>query len=115
MGNAMARRFPEAGYDLILRNRNRKKTESLAADTRSDIADSPAAAASEADIVVANLADDAALTEVCLSDDGIGDGLVRWLETGTPMPPPRHSYRFARDWAYLRTPCRPKLDPAAHG
>ncbi len=31
----------------------------------------------------------------------IGDGVVRWLETQAPQPPPRHSYRFARDWAYL--------------
>ena len=31
----------------------------------------------------------------------IGDGTVRWLETQAPAPPPRHSYRFARDWAYL--------------
>ncbi len=31
----------------------------------------------------------------------IGDGLVRWLETQAPQPPPRHSYRFARDWLYL--------------
>jgi len=30
-----------------------------------------------------------------------GDGVVRWLETQAPQPPPRHSYRFARDWAYL--------------
>ncbi len=27
---------------------------------------------------------------------------VRWLETQAPAPPPRHSYRFARDWDYLR-------------
>lgn len=27
--------------------------------------------------------------------------LVRWLETQAPMPPARHSYRFARDWGYL--------------
>jgi quercetin dioxygenase-like cupin family protein len=27
---------------------------------------------------------------------------VRWLETQAPQPPPRHSYRFARDWEYLR-------------
>jgi len=27
---------------------------------------------------------------------------VRWLETQAPMPPARHSYRFTRDWAYLR-------------
>jgi len=31
----------------------------------------------------------------------IGDGPVRWLETQAPQPPPRHSYRFRRDWAYL--------------
>ena len=28
-------------------------------------------------------------------------GIVRWLETQSPKPPPRHSYRFARDWDYL--------------
>jgi len=33
----------------------------------------------------------------------IGAGRVRWLETQAPQPPPRHSYRFARDWAYLET------------
>lgn len=33
----------------------------------------------------------------------IGDGPVRWLETQAPQPPPRHSYRFARDWTYLET------------
>ena len=31
----------------------------------------------------------------------VGDGIVRWLETQAPQPPPRHSYRFARDWIYL--------------
>jgi quercetin dioxygenase-like cupin family protein len=30
-----------------------------------------------------------------------GEGRVRWLETQAPQPPPRHSYRFARDWSYL--------------
>jgi quercetin dioxygenase-like cupin family protein len=28
--------------------------------------------------------------------------IVRWLETQAPQPPARHSYRFARDWQYLR-------------
>jgi hypothetical protein len=28
---------------------------------------------------------------------------VRWLETQAPQPPPRHSYRFARDWSYLES------------
>jgi mannose-6-phosphate isomerase-like protein (cupin superfamily) len=31
-----------------------------------------------------------------------GPGRVRWLETQSPQPPDRHSYRFARDWTYLR-------------
>lgn len=31
----------------------------------------------------------------------VGDGIVRWLETQAPAPPPRHSYRFSRDWEYL--------------
>jgi len=26
---------------------------------------------------------------------------VRWLETQSPLPPARHSYRFARDWDYV--------------
>jgi quercetin dioxygenase-like cupin family protein len=32
-----------------------------------------------------------------------GPGVVRWLETQAPQPSARHSYRFARDWDYLRS------------
>ncbi len=32
----------------------------------------------------------------------LGAGPLRWLETQAPQPPPRHSYRFARDWDYLK-------------
>jgi mannose-6-phosphate isomerase-like protein (cupin superfamily) len=32
----------------------------------------------------------------------LGRGTLRWLETQAPQPPRRHSYRFARDWDYLR-------------
>lgn len=32
-----------------------------------------------------------------------GNAPVRWLETQAPQPPSRHSYRFSRDWDYLRT------------
>jgi mannose-6-phosphate isomerase-like protein (cupin superfamily) len=32
----------------------------------------------------------------------LGGGTLRWLETQAPQPPPRYSYRFARDWDYLR-------------
>jgi quercetin dioxygenase-like cupin family protein len=33
----------------------------------------------------------------------VGTGPVRWLETQAPPPPGRHSYRFVRDWDYLRS------------
>jgi hypothetical protein len=32
----------------------------------------------------------------------------RWLETQAPQPPARHSYRFTRDWDYLRDAARLK-------
>jgi quercetin dioxygenase-like cupin family protein len=28
---------------------------------------------------------------------------VRWLETQSPQPPARHSYRFNRDWDYVKS------------
>jgi len=28
-------------------------------------------------------------------------GLVRWIEVQAPAPPPRHSYRFSREWEHL--------------
>jgi quercetin dioxygenase-like cupin family protein len=31
-----------------------------------------------------------------------GEGVVRWLETQAPAPPARHTYRYRRDWNYLR-------------
>lgn len=37
-----------------------------------------------------------------------GPGIVRWLETQAPQPPARHSYRFARDWDYLRRAVGPE-------
>ncbi|MEO8257753.1 MAG: cupin domain-containing protein [Acidobacteriota bacterium] len=36
---------------------------------------------------------------------------VRWLETQSPQPPGRHSYRFSRDWEYLKQ----KLAAATEG
>ncbi|MET7686614.1 cupin domain-containing protein [Streptomyces sp. NPDC005483] len=35
-----------------------------------------------------------------------GDGPLRWLETQAPQPPARHSYRFTRDWEYLKEASR---------
>lgn len=47
----------------------------------------------------------------------VGVGIVRWLETQAPQPPPRHSYRFARDWMYLENALssETKSDDGARG
>jgi quercetin dioxygenase-like cupin family protein len=34
---------------------------------------------------------------------------VRWLETQSPQPPMRHSYRFNRDWDYLAQKLKDRL------
>jgi 3-hydroxyisobutyrate dehydrogenase-like beta-hydroxyacid dehydrogenase len=75
MGSAMARRFHDAGYELILWNRDRSKAETVAADIGSTIADTAAAAAAAAGVVVSSLADDAALGEVYLGDEGVVAGI----------------------------------------
>lgn len=75
MGSAMARRFHGAGYELVLWNRDRSKAEAVAEDTGSEIAESAAEAASQADVIVSSLADDAALRSVYLGDDGVVGGI----------------------------------------
>ena len=75
MGSAMARRFHEAGHELVLWNRNRSKADAVAADTGAEIADSPAEAASAAGIVITSLADDVALRDVYLGDRGVVAGI----------------------------------------
>lgn len=89
MGSAMARRFARAGHELVLWNRDRAKAEVVAADTGSEIAASPAAAASRAEVVVSSLADDAALRAVYLGDDGVVAGLESGsiaVDTSTVAP-----------------------------
>ncbi|HEX6301528.1 MAG TPA: NAD(P)-dependent oxidoreductase [Acidimicrobiia bacterium] len=75
MGSAMARRFAETGHELVLWNRDRSKAKAVAADTRAAIADTPAAAAAEAGTVVSSLADDRAVRDVYLGDQGIAAGI----------------------------------------
>jgi quercetin dioxygenase-like cupin family protein len=42
------------------------------------------------------------------------DRAVRWIETQSPQPPARHSYRFNRDWEYLRKKLAGTSVGAAH-
>lgn len=89
MGTAMARRFHDAGYPLVVWNRDRSKSESFAGETGSEIAASAAAAAEKVEIVVTSLADDAALRSVYLGSGGIVEGLqpgTLVMDTSTVHP-----------------------------
>jgi 3-hydroxyisobutyrate dehydrogenase-like beta-hydroxyacid dehydrogenase len=74
MGVAMATNLQRAGYPLVVWNRSAEKASPLRAAGAS-LADSPAAAARAADIVISSLADDAALRTVVSGPDGVLSGL----------------------------------------
>lgn len=89
MGAAMARRLAESGFDVMVWNRTASRAEEVAESIGGRHAASPAEVAGEAPIVVSSLADDRAVEEVHLADDGTlrgaGDGMVL-LETSTVDP-----------------------------
>src|SRR5271165_7608297 len=74
MGLAMAANLQRAGYPLVVWNRSAEKAEPLRA-AGAGVAQSPAAAARAADIVISSLADDASLRAVVSGPDGILTGL----------------------------------------
>ncbi len=74
MGHAMATNVQKAGYPLTVWNRSPHKAEALVAAGAS-LAQSPAAAARAADIVISSLADDASLKSVVSGPEGILGGL----------------------------------------
>jgi mannose-6-phosphate isomerase-like protein (cupin superfamily) len=43
-----------------------------------------------------------------------GSGTVRWLETQSPQPPARNSYRWARDWEYVAENLQQEGPAGAH-
>src|SRR5437870_1026192 len=76
MGLPMARRVLEAGHTLAVYNRTRARAEPLT-PLKPVIADSPAAAARGAEVLVTMVADDAALEGVMLGDQGALAALPR--------------------------------------
>jgi 3-hydroxyisobutyrate dehydrogenase-like beta-hydroxyacid dehydrogenase len=74
MGTPMAARLIAAGHDLTVWNRTAEKAKPLL-DLGAKLADSPAAAARDADAAITMLADPEALTEVVLGPDGVAEGL----------------------------------------
>jgi 3-hydroxyisobutyrate dehydrogenase-like beta-hydroxyacid dehydrogenase len=74
MGRAMAESLRSAGHALVVYNRTRERADGLH-ERGVRIAESPAAAARDADVVVTMVADDAAAEAVTLGDHGVIAGL----------------------------------------
>jgi 3-hydroxyisobutyrate dehydrogenase/2-hydroxy-3-oxopropionate reductase len=74
MGSAMARALTGAGIQLVLCNRTRDRAAALADELGARVADTPAEAASLADVCLTMLADDAAVEAVYRGPDGLIEG-----------------------------------------
>ena len=74
MGMGMARNLLRAGHGLTVFNRSREKAEPLAAAGAS-VANSPADAARDAEVVMTMVGDDLALEQVVFGSDGIAAAL----------------------------------------
>lgn len=82
MGAAMAKRLRDAGHEVVVYNRTRERAEA----TGSPVADSPAEAAAQSEVVIVSLADDAAVKAVYPElAEGLRSGTVV-LETSTIDP-----------------------------
>lgn len=71
----MARRLHAAGHRLVLWNRDQAKAHAISIETTATVARSPAEAASQADVILSSLADDAALKTVYLGPSGLVEGM----------------------------------------
>ena len=74
MGMGMARNLLRAGHTLVVYNRSREKAEALAGDGVR-VADSPADASHDAEVVMTMVADDHALEQVVFGNDGIASAM----------------------------------------
>ncbi len=71
MGGAMAANLKKAGHELIAYNRTRAKAEQVGAR----VANTPADAARDAEVVITMLADDDAVKQVVFGADGLASTL----------------------------------------
>jgi 3-hydroxyisobutyrate dehydrogenase-like beta-hydroxyacid dehydrogenase len=89
MGAVMAPRFIDAGFPLTVWNRSAGKAEALG-EAGATVADTPAAVAESADIVISMLGDDAAAEQIFLGDSGLLSVDVKqklFIEMSTLRPP----------------------------
>src|SRR5437588_507485 len=88
MGSRMAKRLLEHGYQVIAYNRSREAAEALA-KFGTTVADSVAELASEADVILSSLTNDAAVKSVYTNPDGVFAHVRRGsaiIEMSTVLP-----------------------------
>jgi 3-hydroxyisobutyrate dehydrogenase len=74
MGAGMASRLAENGYDITVYNRTRSKADEVG-ELGAKVADTPADAAKDADVVMISLADQNVVSKVVFDEDGIFETL----------------------------------------
>ncbi len=89
MGAGMAARLAESGYELAVYNRTRSKADPVA-ELGARVADSPADAAREADVVMTSLADQHVVETIVFGDDGVASTLRPggYIVDMSTVPPP---------------------------
>lgn len=101
MGFPMAGFLAGAGHDVVVYNRTKRKAESWQKEHGGAIADTPAAAADEAEIVFCCVGDDPDVRAVILGDagvlEGIGEGTVIVDHTTASPTVAREVYAAAKD------------------
>jgi 3-hydroxyisobutyrate dehydrogenase-like beta-hydroxyacid dehydrogenase len=100
MGYPMAGYLANAGHDVTVNNRTKEKAASWAAEYSGVVADTPAAAAKDSEIVFCCVGDDPDVRAVILGGDGvlegIGDGAVIVDHTTASATVAREVYEAAR-------------------
>jgi 3-hydroxyisobutyrate dehydrogenase len=77
IGAPMARHLPAHGFDLIVWNRTRERAEQFASSVRARVADTPADAARDADVVITCLPTSREVETMLEGGDGLAAGLRR--------------------------------------
>jgi 3-hydroxyisobutyrate dehydrogenase len=75
MGRPMAANLRRAGFEVIVWNRTRERAEQFAAEHSAAVADTPAQAATEADLTVTMLPDSPEVEAVLFGEDGVMEGV----------------------------------------
>jgi 3-hydroxyisobutyrate dehydrogenase len=103
MGNGMACRLVESGYEVAVYNRTREKADEVAA-LGARVADTPADAAREADVVMLSLANQDIVARMLFEQDGVFETLGQgsYILDMSTVPPdfPREVAARAREKGY---------------